>query len=58
MGKGSQRSTLIKGELQQNPGLKVAVHWQRVSAVIAEFNMGCYRCYGLGESARTDSRPC
>ena len=33
--------------------LKVVVHWLRVSAVIAEFNMGCHRCYGLGASART-----
>ena len=32
--------------------LKLVVHWLRVGAVIAEFDMGCYRCYGLGASAR------
>ena len=48
-----QMSLLISGDC-----VKVPAHWQSVSAVIAEFNMGCYRCYGLGASARTDSRPC
>ena len=24
--------------------LKLAVHWQRVNAIIAEFHMGCYGC--------------
>ena len=32
--------------------VKLAVHWLRVSAVLAEFNRCCYRCYGLGASAR------
>ena len=42
-------------------GVTLAVHWLRVNAVIgviAEFNMGCYRCYELVASARTKSRPC
>ena len=39
-------------------GVKLAVHWLRVSAITAEFNMGCYRCYGLGASARNNSRRC
>ena len=44
--------------MRHNTFDRLAVHWLRVSAVIAEFSMGCYRCYGLGASARTDSRPC
>ena len=45
--------------------VKAAVHWLHVSAIIAEFNMGCYRVArwlsafsARQRSARTDSRLC
>ena len=51
---GQRCSTQLINSAQSS--LKPVVHWLRVSAVIAEVNMGCYRCYGLGASARTNSR--